>query len=351
MKRKLDRPSLPETLHGRWMSKDYRPGWVSVVTPTHDRGRLLLEAMDSVAAQSYRPIELNVVDDGSREPIGKLVTDWNRKHKSDSLLVARYLRQNHCGACAARNLGLIESQGEFIQYLDSDDMLHPSKLELQVEALETNSDLDFVWSGTSRFETAPDWQAEPYCGTARRNLLPDFITQLVWKTESGLYRRGACVRTGPWNEKLSKWQDWEYNMRFVLLDPAVKHVAGTLSSARNHASGQISNLTFTQEGQRGMLLATEAVERCLRGAGYVNRAMSAGLAWRYRQTAANAILYGNSHIAARAMRRAMRLNPGLFGLLELELFGIVNRIPVSVRSRLVKLGFGVKKLIRQAVKK
>lgn len=61
----IDTTLWPETCHGRWMSEEYEPGLVSVIIPTYNRAHFLVEAMDSVWSQTYRPIELIVVADGS----------------------------------------------------------------------------------------------------------------------------------------------------------------------------------------------------------------------------------------------------------------------------------------------
>lgn len=83
-------PSAPPTCHGRWMSPEYEPGLVSVIVPTFNRAHLIVETLDSVFAQTYRPIELLIVDDGStdetaglvrQEPAKSAVIAHGNKHK------------------------------------------------------------------------------------------------------------------------------------------------------------------------------------------------------------------------------------------------------------------------------
>ncbi len=125
----------PETCHGRWMSERYEPGLASVIIPTYNRARLLTEAMDSVLAQTYRPIELIVVDDGSTDHTRKAIEQWSSKCADDHLFRLSHFHQGNKGAPAARNLGLVQSHGEYIQFLDSDDILHPEKIERQAAEL------------------------------------------------------------------------------------------------------------------------------------------------------------------------------------------------------------------------
>src|SRR5690606_31994309 len=105
------------------MSASHEPGLVSVIIPTYNRSGLLLEALDSLARQTYRPIEAIVVDDGSSDDTPEAVNRWISGLVSGDGLRVRYHRQSNKGAPSARNRGLIESRGEFIQFLDSDDLL------------------------------------------------------------------------------------------------------------------------------------------------------------------------------------------------------------------------------------
>ncbi len=158
------RAMWPATRHERWMAEECEAGLVSVVVPTYDRAGLLVEALDSVRAQTYRPIELLIVDDGSTDDTGGVVEEWRAACAGDDGLTVRYFRQENAGAPAARNRGLIESAGEYVQFLDSDDLLHPAKLAVHVPALAGDDALDFVYSATTHFTTTLDWEVEPRAG-------------------------------------------------------------------------------------------------------------------------------------------------------------------------------------------
>jgi glycosyltransferase involved in cell wall biosynthesis len=129
--------SCPKTRYGKWMSEECLPGLVSVIIPTYNCAHFLIEAMDSVLGQNYRPIELIVVDDGSTDKTREVVEGWKQKRPRNNAFELRYFYQENKGGPAALNLGLIESQGEYIQFLAADDVLSPQKLTYQISALSS----------------------------------------------------------------------------------------------------------------------------------------------------------------------------------------------------------------------
>ena len=109
---------------------------VTVVIPTYNRAKVILRALETAFAQTYRNLEIIVVDDGSTDDTTAVLAPyWERIH---------YIHQSNQGASAARNRGIQEATGEFIAFLDSDDEWLPAKLERQIELLEARPDLSFV---------------------------------------------------------------------------------------------------------------------------------------------------------------------------------------------------------------
>ena len=114
------------------------PGLVSVVIPTYNREKLVVRAIDSVLRQSYGPVEIIVVDDGSSDQTRAAVAAYGDR--------VRYLHQPNSGVATARNTGLREARGEFLALLDSDDEWFPWKLEAQVRVLRQYPDVGMVWT-------------------------------------------------------------------------------------------------------------------------------------------------------------------------------------------------------------
>lgn len=112
---------------------------VSVVIPTYNRTRQTIAAIESVLAQTYPHFEVIVVDDGSTDGSGEIVEQFVNQKTNDRDRIL-FLSQRNLGASVARNTGIAKAQGEYIAFLDSDDVWAPEKLEWQLKALEQYKD-------------------------------------------------------------------------------------------------------------------------------------------------------------------------------------------------------------------
>ncbi len=201
-----------------WMESACEPCIVSVIVPAYNRADLISESLDSVLAQTYRPLELIVVDDGSTDGTAGVVEAWNGRRAPDPEFELRCYRQEHAGAPAARNHGLLRSCGEFIQFFDSDDLLHPEKIRTQEARLAEDVQLDIVYGRSSYFGDIADWNAEPYVTfpKAGEQPLTAFLRGGCWPAPSALFRRRACRAAGPWDEDAPILEDWDYAIRLIL---------------------------------------------------------------------------------------------------------------------------------------
>ncbi|MCC2605081.1 glycosyltransferase family 2 protein [Planctobacterium marinum] len=232
-------------------------GLVSVIIPTHNRAQLLQATLDSVVQQSYRPIEILIMDDASQDDTREVVEQFSKRWGSPELRI-HYQYHQYCNASLCRNAGLRLCRGEFIQFLDSDDVIHPEKLNKQVAQLNAEA-LDFVWSPTIQFSEQPDWQSPVYVGGRKSYACHDelviaFINKSQWRTDSGLFRRSACIKTGLWSA-ISMFQDWDYHIRLLAWRPKVAQLNHSLSAARQHSQGRIGDKWGNGSGLDGALKA------------------------------------------------------------------------------------------------
>jgi len=200
------------------MNEEYVRGLVSVIVPTYSRAHMVTEAMDSVWAQTYRPIELIVVDDGSTDETPRVLAAWGTMHSGDALFALRTFRQENRGVSAARNLGLIESRGEFIQFLDSDDLLGRSKVERQVSLLRKTANVQAAIASECSFLCGQDGFVVLSAKKARPvvRCLSDAMRGWFVSSHAILWSRAAARTIGPWDEQLVASEDRDYAFRFLV---------------------------------------------------------------------------------------------------------------------------------------
>ena len=218
-------------------------GLVSVIIPVYNRPEMLAEATESVFAQTYLQIEIVIVDDGSSD------STWASAQTLAAARpdVVRAVRQDNAGPGAARNLGLAWARGEFIQFLDSDDLLEPMKFELQVQALRENLNAGVAYGLTRRVNLITG-ASLPWAQTGEliTNLFPSFLMKRGWDTNSPLWRREVCDQIGPWS-CYRCMEDWEHDLRAGLIGVTPVRVVEHVATVRDHlnarASGMYSGFT------------------------------------------------------------------------------------------------------------
>jgi glycosyltransferase involved in cell wall biosynthesis len=132
-------------------------GLVSVLIPTYNRARCLGRAIESALQQTYGDIEVLIVDDGSTDETRAVVNDT---YGSDPRV--RYVHQENRGVSAARNHGIRLVKGALTALLDSDDVWHPFKIELQMACLRAFPDAGMVWSDMTAVDLRGELIAERY---------------------------------------------------------------------------------------------------------------------------------------------------------------------------------------------
>lgn len=212
------------------------PSLVSVIVPVHNGARYLDEALTSILDQTYAPIEIIVVDDGSEDESAGIAA----RHGERVRLVRRAVAG---GAAAARNAGVGVARGVYLAFLDHDDLWLPEKTALQVRALEESPELDMVYGGMEPF-LSPDAGAD-----AARLEVPGAGPGL--SLCALLVRRHAYDRIGPLREDLKagefiEWFDRAHSAgsRHAVLPTTVFrrriHAAGLEAKRAAHAAGYLS---------------------------------------------------------------------------------------------------------------
>jgi glycosyltransferase involved in cell wall biosynthesis len=185
---------------------------VSVIIPIYNRLDYIGEAIESVLIQTYGDYEIIVVDDGSTLDVSSVVTPYMTKIK--------YVSQSHKGLSAARNTGIKNSNGEYLAFLDDDDLFEPRKLEVQMALLETNPDIGFVYSDCHEFDSQE--KREPWLNLAvgrdqsRNEFSKLFFMNPNIRIPTVLFRRKCFEDVGLFDESLEQHEDGDMLLRTAL---------------------------------------------------------------------------------------------------------------------------------------
>ena len=191
------------------MTNNMAPGLVSVIIPTYNRDWAIDRCLRSVFAQNRLPVECLVVDDGSTDNTAEVVR--NLAQSAPEGVTVRYFRKENGGANSARNRGLIESRGEFICFLDSDDWLLPDSIGLRADVLAADTAVGLCYGLCSiRDDSGHELRRmnTPWPSPDRARIVP-----YLFDTNSPLIRRSLCAKAGLWREDDMSGQEYEYFAR------------------------------------------------------------------------------------------------------------------------------------------
>ena len=188
---------------------------VSVVIPAYNACTFLPQALESVFGQEYRPIEVIVVDDGSTDGTYELLRG------RDDL---RLIRQENKGEAAARNVGITQAQGEWIAFLDADDIWLPGKLTTQLAKAQENPSTGVIYGGfvqeyygrrgkmIGRERVAPDEKM-------RGQIFPQMLDRQFIAMDTVIARRSLCLEVGGFPEDLRHSEDYLFHLRCARVTP------------------------------------------------------------------------------------------------------------------------------------
>jgi glycosyltransferase involved in cell wall biosynthesis len=206
---------------------DPMPASISCIVPVYNGARFLAEALESILAQTLPPTEIIVVDDGSTDATSEVARAYTRH--------IFYVRQPNAGPAGARNCGIGFATGDFLSFLDADDLWHTEKLERQMRALEANPAAGICTTYLQNFwveELAH--QREQMRDHHFAKPIPGNVCQCL------LARRSAFDAVGRFDETKRLGEDPEWFMRAMRAGIAKETLPDTLVYRRIH--GQ--NMTY-----------------------------------------------------------------------------------------------------------
>ncbi len=294
---------------------------ISVVIPAYNVSKTIAETLNSLLAQTYEDFEVIIVNDGSTDNTVEIVTNF-----CDSRI--KLISQENTGVSAARNRGVSCANGEYLSFLDADDIWMPDKLKEQVEALEENPEAAVAYSWTKLIDISGntiDTMQPNYSGRVYSQLLQE---NFLHSGSNVLIRRDAFVRVGGFNESMSHSEDYDCFLRLAKIYPfaVVK---------KPHVWYRIYSGSTTSQA----LLEHE--QKCKTALEYFFSQAPEDLQHLKKQNLANLYQYlslkavesnftkTNSYLSGQYYWRALKLNPSLF---------LTNPITVVISSIKLTLG-------------
>jgi glycosyltransferase involved in cell wall biosynthesis len=199
---------------------------VSAVIPTYNRTHVTIAAIESVLAQTHPHLEVIVVDDGSTDGSADVIEQFVRERTSESRRIL-FVRQPNQGASVARNTGIENSRGEYIAFLDSDDIWAPEKLEWQLKALDRLKDESGVCVTDARLVNAAGMDLGSFESAGRRYKEEMGIERNASKLLAGsfcgfwmstlLARADTLRKIGGFNQNISFIEDRDLQFRLSLI--------------------------------------------------------------------------------------------------------------------------------------
>ncbi|MGH9688364.1 MAG: glycosyltransferase family 2 protein [Candidatus Acidiferrales bacterium] len=236
---------------------------VSILIPAYNAEQWIAESIQSAISQTWPNKEIIVVDDGSRDRTAQVA----RQFESEGVRVVRNANQ---GAAATRNLAFSVSKGDYIQWLDADDLLSPNKIEQQLSALSTET--------SRRVLLSSPW-AYFYCRPRRANFVRNELWQslapvewlvrkmgenLHMQTATWLTSRELCEAAGLWDTRLLSDDDGEYFCRVLLASERTHFVPEAKVFYRVTPSGRLSQIGTSDKKKNAMLISMKLHVQYLR---------------------------------------------------------------------------------------
>lgn len=226
---------------------------VSILIPSHNSEEWIADTINSALAQTWSRKEIIVVDDGSTDGTLAIARQFVARN-------VQVISQDNRGAAGARNIAFAACQGDYIQWLDADDLLEPDKVERQARRIAEGSSrtlLSGAWA-YFRYRTS---QAQFTPTRLWADLSPaDWLVikmgdNLHMQTDNWLVSRELTAAAGPWNESLWRDNDGEYFSRVILASDGVRFVPEARSYYRKVGSSSVSYIGRSNRKIESMFLS------------------------------------------------------------------------------------------------
>lgn len=235
---------------------------ISVVIPCYNYGHLIADTIRSVQQQTYTDWEMLIVDDGSTDNTAEVVQGFISQDNR-----IQFYQQQNAGPSAARNLALQKAKGDYIQFLDADDVLESSKFEVQLGVFGTKPFVDIVYGNVRYFSVDPDNRDEwkytfwgqnkewmPGITGKGNEILPVALKGSFAHISCFLFKREIIEKAGKWDVTKKAAEDYLFVLRCVLADGYFYYhnQPGSFALVRWHGNNTSRNIDWIHQEERRM---------------------------------------------------------------------------------------------------
>jgi glycosyltransferase involved in cell wall biosynthesis len=198
---------------------------ISCIVPVFNGEGYIREALESILAQTHRPLEIIVADDGSTDRTASIVAGFGER--------VRYVKQSNKGPATARNLGLSMATGDLVAFLDADDLWHPEKLERQLARFHARPELDYCVTHAQNFWIPElEVEAEKYHNHRISKPMPGYVTQTL------MARRVLFEAIGLFDSALSHSDSTDWFLRAAEHGAVMELLPEVLTYRRLHSNNR-----------------------------------------------------------------------------------------------------------------
>lgn len=195
---------------------------ISVVIPVYNREKIVVRTLDSVKAQTHRPLVVILVDNNSSDNSMSVLWQWAEANQEPDFCVT-VTSETARGAAAARNRGLALVETPYILFFDSDDTMRPELVAQYVGHIHRHPDADIVYTASNYHSLDGGERKLKIC---RRRLLRNHIYHTLLNTQGYIVRTDLLRAVGAWNPAMLGWNDWELGLRLLLNTSKVVYMPG-----------------------------------------------------------------------------------------------------------------------------
>lgn len=190
---------------------------VSVIVPLYNAEKYIEETMESILNQTYKNIEIVIVDDGSKDQSSSIVKNFKKKYPEQ----IKYILQENQGVSVARNTGIENANGEYISFLDSDDLWHSTKIEKQIESMHKNN-MNACYCGYMNFYEETGEKVENTTNFVKGNMTKAFLTHQVFaQTSTWIFKKSIVMDH---NIRFTPGCSWGEDLEFLFKLMSVTNV-------------------------------------------------------------------------------------------------------------------------------